>query len=236
MFWFYHSLGLTDMFYLQMIEDHLQGLVPPDRKMFTMPHSMGAKHTLWLKAVPRTMSDDYIRSVFEQFDECCKVHRLVNPVSVQEAGHILIDFEDEKKAKDVCSDMNTYLYLAGGTPRPLDVQVFDQDGPAGFESVLDIAVKKSFNVDMAEFRRDMIGHVCLRKIDTNDSARKKCSRAIRSILERMAHDRAALFLKNQEEQKELHYNHAKYFSDELHHFKVVSEAIEASMMEAEGRR
>lgn len=219
-----------------MIDDHREGLVAPDRKVYKKPHSLGVKQTLWLKAVPRTMSDDYIRSVFEQFDECCKVHRLIDPVTQGEAGHILIDFEDVKKAGDVCSDMNTYLYLAGGTPRPLDVQIFDQGGPAGFEAVLDCAIKESFNVDMAEFSQDMIGHVCLRKIDTNDSARKRCSRAIRAIMERMAHDRAALFLKNQAEQLELHNTHAKYFASELHHFRVLNEAMEASRKGVETSR
>lgn len=210
----------------KVLQTYKHELQQPDPKVFQKNARIEHKQTLWLKTVPETLSNEFIRSVFEQFDECCKVQRLVEPVAQESMGHVVIGFEDKEKAANVHSDMNNYLYIAGGTPRPLDVQLFEGGQPKGFESVLDSAILNIFSVSMHEFSDDWFVHVQLRKFDSAQTGRQRCSQAIRHILEKMASDRATLFLQKQKNEIELHNKHAAQFMHDCQMCKKLSDHLE----------
>lgn len=211
-----------------MIETYTHELQQPDTRVFKDEGRTEKKQTLWLKAVPKTLSNEFIRSVFEQFDQCCKVQRLVDPIAQQSMGHVLIGFEDEEKALNVHYDMNNYLYMAGGTPRPLDVHMFERGHPRGFEWVLDTAILNKLNLNMHAFSDDWFVHVQLRKFDAPQTGRQRCAQVIRQILEKMAAHRGALFLHKQGDEKALHHKHTNHFMSNYQMYKKLVDHLEAA--------
>ncbi|GMH43114.1 hypothetical protein BSKO_11036 [Bryopsis sp. KO-2023] len=211
---------------VEVIDKHREDLGEPNREIFGWSRSTTSSRTLWLKAVSKTLSTDDLRSAFEQFDQCCKVHRLVDPVSRKETGSALVALEGEKKAEEVCFDMNTYMYVAGGTPRPLDVELVRSGAPEGFESVMDCALETAMGVKMLEMHQKYLVQVKVRKIERMDAKKQKCHQEIRKILEGMAHERAALFAKVRRERLLLHGEHEEFFRTEIKNYKDISTILE----------
>lgn len=81
---------------------------------------------------------------FSQFGFVQKVTPVRDPVTGQPSGHVVVTMETPARAAAVAKNLNEMIFVLGGTPRPLQVEVARPGPPRGSQSVFDRAVRAAF--------------------------------------------------------------------------------------------
>lgn len=95
---------------------------------------------LWLQGVSGNLTINAIKEAFAQFGYPQKVDILRDKVTGQVNGSAIVRMESAERAFHVAQNMQDMVFVLGGSPRPLAVEVAEAGGPRGSQSTYDRAL------------------------------------------------------------------------------------------------
>ncbi|CAD7703534.1 unnamed protein product [Ostreobium quekettii] len=218
-----------------VIRKYSAELEQPDNGAFSQGPPPGVPNPcLWLKGVPLDIDNSALRTAYEQFDDKgrCKVSRPNNPASGSSYGHAVVEFGEEGKAVHVLEDMRRHIFHCGGTPRPVEADLFQPGRPHGFQDVFDRALARVLGIDMSRVKPELLRDMRVVTISEAATPVERCAKELRARLDFQMQGIAEYYREMRAVAWELHYEQQKMFDMQRTKYELLTQATEYQVIKS----
>lgn len=167
------------------------------------------------KGVSTMLDIDQIRMAVEISDQCDNIRRVICPVTGKPTGTVFIEVGSTLRAKSIVEDTESFMFILGASPRPVEAELVRFGPSKGFEGVLDRAIEMVMEVDFSQVEPShfMKGHVV--EAHSFEKEKKELMDQIRKVLDEMLMNRFAWKMESMDQQKALHTRQKDWIESEL---------------------